>query len=414
MVLDEMTRPLSLEMCDEHEMLRTAVRDFAQREIAPVAAAYDESGEFPLDTVRKMGEMGLMGIEMPEEYGGAGMDTLAHVLTMIEIAKADASHSTILSVNNSLYCNGILWFGTEAQKRKWITPVASGEQIGAYSLTEPMSGSDAGNMASRAVLNGTGTHYIINGRKSWVTSAPFADRIVLFTMTADNPAQSRGDNPPQSPLRNGGKPHRNITCFLIDTSQPGFSRGKTEPKLGIRASATSEIIFEDYACPVEHVLGGVGQGFKIAMTVLDAGRIGIAAQALGIAEAAYEAALVYAREREAFGAPIGSYQMIQQKIADMKTRIEAGRALIYGAIIAKERARASGGRYTTEASMAKLFCSEMAAYVTDEALQIHGGMGYSKELPIERYYRDARITRIYEGTSEIQRMVIARKELGLR
>ena len=396
MVLKEMTRPLSLALTDEHEMLLAAVRDFAQREIAPVAAQYDESGEFPIDTVRKMGEMGLMGIEMPEEYGGAGMDTLAHVLTMIEIAKADASHSTILSVNNSLYCNGILWFGSEAQKREWIRPVASGEEIGAYSLTEPMSGSDAGNMASRAVLNEAGSHYIINGRKSWVTSAPFADRIVLFTMTA---AEEK---------------HRGITCFLIDTSQPGFSRGKTEPKLGIRASATSEIIFDNYACPVENVLGGVGQGFKIAMTVLDAGRIGIAAQALGIAEAAYEAALDYARERQAFGAPIGSYQMIQQKIADMKTRIEAGRALIYQAIIAKERALANGTRYTTEASVAKLFCSETAAYVADEALQIHGGMGYSKEMPLERYYRDARITRIYEGTSEIQRMVIARNELGLR
>jgi alkylation response protein AidB-like acyl-CoA dehydrogenase len=396
MVLKEMTRPLCLALTEEHEMLLAAVRDFAQREIAPLAAEYDESGAFPIDSVRKMGAMGLMGIEMPEEYGGAGLDTLAHVLTMIEIAKADASHSTILSVNNSLYCNGILWFGTEAQKREWIAPVASGAEIGAYSLTEPMSGSDAGNMSSRAVLNETGSHYIINGRKSWVTSAPYADRIVLFTMTA---AEDK---------------HRGITCFLIDTRQPGFSRGKTEPKLGIRASATSEIIFDNYACPLEHVLGGIGQGFKIAMTVLDAGRIGIAAQALGIAEAAYEAALMYAREREAFGAPIGSYQMIQQKIADMKTRIEAGRALIYQATIAKERALANGTRYTSEASMAKLFCSETAAFVTDEALQIHGGMGYSKELPLERYYRDARITRIYEGTSEIQRMVIARNELGLR
>jgi len=406
MVLNEMARPLSPAMTEEHDMLLAAVRDFAQREIAPIAAEYDESGEFPLETVRKMGAMGLMGIEMPEEYGGAGLDTLAQALTMIEIAKADASHSTILSVNNSLYCNGILWFGTEAQKREWIRPVASGAQIGAYSLTEPMSGSDAGNMASRAVLNESGSHYIINGRKSWVTSAPFADRIVLFTMTASDP--------PRSPHGNGGKQHGKVTAFLIDARQPGFSLGKTEPKLGIRASATSEIIFDNYACPVENVLGGLGQGFKIAMTVLDAGRIGIAAQALGIAEAAYEAALVYARERQAFGAPIGSYQMIQQKIADMKTRIEAGRALMYQAIIAKERALANGTRYTTEASMAKLFCSEAAAYVTDEALQIHGGMGYSKEMPIERYYRDARITRIYEGTSEIQRMVIARKELGLR
>ena len=405
MDLLEQTRPLSLTLSDEHEMLMAAVREFAQREIAPVAAQYDESGEFPLDTVRKMGEMGLMGIEMPEEYGGAGMDTLAHVLTMIEIAKADASHSTIMSVNNSLYCNGILWFGTEAQKREWISPVASGAEIGAYSLTEPMSGSDAGNMQSRAVLNEAGSHYVINGRKSWVTSAPVADRLVLFTMTGDAP---------RSPRRNGGKKKGKVTAFLIDTRQSGFSRGKTEPKLGIRASATSEIIFDNYLCPVENVLGEVGQGFKIAMTVLDAGRIGIAAQALGIAEAAYEAALLYAREREAFGAPIGSYQMIQQKIADMKTRIEAGRGLIYQAIIAKERALALGLRYTTEASMAKLFCSEAAAFVTDEALQIHGGMGYSKELPIERYYRDARITRIYEGTSEIQRMVIARQELGLR
>ena len=267
MIPTEQVRPLSLAMTEEHDMLLTAVRDFAQREIAPVAAEYDESGEFPLETVRKMGAMGLMGIEMPEEYGGAGMDTLAHVLTMIEIAKADASHSTILSVNNSLYCNGILWFGTEAQKREWIRPVASGEEIGAYSLTEPMSGSDAGNMASRAVLNQAGTHYIINGRKSWVTSAPHADRLVLFTMTA---AEEK---------------HRGITAFLIDTSLPGFSRGKTEPKLGIRASATSEIIFDNYICPLENVLGGVGQGFKVAMTVLDAGRIGIAAQALGIAEA---------------------------------------------------------------------------------------------------------------------------------
>ena len=407
MALREAERPLSLALTEEHDMLQAAVRDFAQREIKPVAAQYDESGEFPLKTVRMMGEMGLMGIEAPEEYGGAGMDTLAHVLTMIEIAKADASHSTILSVNNSLYCNGILRFGTEAQKREWVRPVASGAEVGAYSLTEPMSGSDAGNMASRAALNDAGSHYVINGRKSWVTSAPFADRIVLFTMTA-------ADNLPRSSNSNGGSNHGRITAFLIDTRQPGFSRGKTEPKLGIRASATSEIIFDNYHCPVEHVLGGVGQGFKIAMTVLDAGRIGIAAQALGIAEAAYEAALVYAREREAFGAPIGSYQMIQQKVADMKTRIEAGRGLIYQAILAKERALASGGRYTTEASMAKLFCSEAAAFVTDEALQIHGGMGYSKEMPLERYYRDARITRIYEGTSEIQRMVIARNELGLR
>ncbi len=383
-------------LTDEHLMLRETVRDFAQREILPVAAAYDESGDFPLDTVRKMGAMGLMGIEVPEAYGGAGMDTMAYVLSMIEIAKADASHSTIVSVNNSLYCHGILKFGSEAQKQRYVRPVASGEKIGAYSLTEPMSGSDAGTMQSRAVLNEAGTHYLINGRKSWVTSGPVADYVVLFTMTA--PEQG----------------HRGVTAFLIDTSLPGFTRGKVEPKMGIRASATSELLFEDYACPVENVLGQPGEGFKIAMTVLDAGRIGIAAQALGIAEAAYEASLHYARERQAFGGPIGQFEMIQQKIADMKTRIEASRLLIYNAVEAKERAKRDGGRYTLEASMAKLFATETAAYVTDETVQIHGGMGYSKELPVERYYRDARITRIYEGTSEIQRLVIARHELGLR
>jgi alkylation response protein AidB-like acyl-CoA dehydrogenase len=387
---------LTLTMTEAHIMLRDAVRDFAQKEIVPIAAAYDESGEFPLDTIRKMGKMGLMGIEIPEAYGGAGMDTLAYVLTMIEVAKADASHSTIVSVNNSLYCHAIYKFGTEAQKQQFLVPVAGGEKIGAYSLTEPMSGSDAGTMQSRAVRSADGTHYVINGRKSWVTSGPVADYVVLFTMTEPE------------------KLHRGVTAFLIDTSQPGFIRGKKEPKLGIRASATSEIIFEDYVCPVENVLGAPGEGFKIAMTVLDAGRIGIASQALGIAEAAYEASVQYARERQAFGQAIGQFQMIQQKIADMKTRIEASRLLIYNAVQAKERAKQTGGRYTTEASMAKLFASETAAYVTDEAVQIHGGMGYSGELPIERYYRDARITRIYEGTSEIQRMVIARSELGLR
>jgi alkylation response protein AidB-like acyl-CoA dehydrogenase len=229
-----------------------------------------------------------------------------------------------------------------------------------------------------------------------VTSGPVADFVILFTMTDPD------------------KKQKGVTAFLIDTNQSGFIRGKKEPKLGIRASATSEIVYEDYACPVENMLGARGEGFKIAMTVLDAGRIGIASQALGIAEAAYEASLVYARERQAFGSAIGQFQMIQQKIADMKTRIEASRLLIYNACLAKERSKTSGERYTTEASMAKLFASETAMFVTDEAVQIHGGMGYSKELPIERYYRDARITRIYEGTSEVQRLVIARAELGLR
>lgn len=389
-------KPLSITMTEDHEDLLNLVRKFAQEEIAPIAEEFDHSGDFPLETIKKMGEMGLMGIEVPEEYGGVGMDTLAYVLTMIEVAKADASHSTIVSVNNSLYCNALTMFGTEEQKQTYLAPVASGEKIGAYSLTEPMSGSDAATMASRAVLNDAGTHYIINGTKSWVTSGPVADFVILFTMTHPE------------------KGNKGITAFLIDADKPGFIRGKKEPKLGIRASATSEIMYDNYEAPVANVLGEVGKGFKIAMAVLDAGRIGIAAQALGIAEAAYDASVKYAREREAFGGPIGQFQMIQQKIADMKTRIEASRHLLYHAVMAKERYKETGERYTLAASMAKLFASETAAYVTDEAVQIHGGMGFSKEMPVERYYRDARITRIYEGTSEVQRMVIARNELGLR
>jgi alkylation response protein AidB-like acyl-CoA dehydrogenase len=322
------------------------------------------------------------------------MDTLAYVLALEEICKADAAHGTIMSVNNSLFCHALLRYGSEAQKGKFLVPVAAGEKVAAYSLTEPMSGSDAGTMRSRAVLDGDA--YVINGRKSWVTSGPVADTVLLFTMT--DPAQK----------------HRGVTAFLVETAQPGFIRGKMEPKLGIRASATSEIVFEDYRCPVENRLGEEGEGFKIAMTVLDAGRIGIAAQAVGIAQAAYDASLEYARQREAFGKKIGEFQGVSFKLADMRTRLEAARLLTYSAAAAKQRAKGTGERYTLEAAMAKLYASETAMFVTDEAIQIHGGMGYSKELPIERYFRDARITEIYEGTSEIQRLVISRQELGLR
>ena len=395
MAIAEMTPPgPSLTLTPEHEMIRQAARDFAQNEIAPVAAHFDETGEFPSATIKKMGAQGFMGLEIPEEYGGAGLDTMAYVLALEEISRADASHGTIMSVNNSLFCHGIYKYGTEAQKQRYLKAVASGQKVGAYSLTEPMSGSDAGTMKSRAVREGD--HYVINGRKSWVTSAPVADYIVVFTMTAPE------------------KQHRGITAFIVETDQPGFVRGKKEPKLGIRASATSEIVFENYRCPVENRLGAEGEGFKIAMTVLDAGRIGIAAQALGIAEAAYEASVAYAKEREAFGQKIGEFQGIQWKIADMKMRLEASRLLIYSAALAKERGKTTGARYTLEASLAKLHASETAMFCAHQAVQIHGGMGYSKELPVERYFRDAKITEIYEGTSEIQRMVIARLELGLR
>ncbi len=376
---------------DEHRMIQQAARDFAQKEIVPVAAEFDESGDFPMKTIKKMGALGFMGIEVPEEYGGADMDTLAYVLAMIEIAKADASHAVIMSVCSSLFCHGILQFGTEEQKQKYVGGVATGEAIGAYSLTEPMSGSDAGTMRSRAVRDGD--QYVLNGLKSWVTSGPVADYVVVFMLT-DPDEGSHG-----------------VTAFIVDKGTPGFSSGKKEPKLGIRASATSELIFEDCRIPASNRLGEEGQGFKIAMTILDIGRIGIASQAIGIAEAAYEASVEYAKERESMGKKIGQFQGIGFKLADMKTRLEAARALVYNAALAKS---SGSGRYTLEASMAKLFASEMSMFVAHAAVQIHGGMGYSKELPVERYFRDAKVTEIYEGTSEIQRMVIARLETGLR
>lgn len=381
-------------LSEEHRMIRDAAREFAQKEIAPIAAEHDESGKFPSETIRKMGEMGFMGIEVPEEYGGAGLDTLAYVLALEEICKVDAAHGTIMSVNNSLFCYGILKFGTEEQKQTYLRAVASGKAVGAYALTEPMSGSDAGNMRTRAVRDGD--FYVLNGRKSWITSGPVADYFIVFAMTDPE------------------KKHKGITAFIVDGKTPGLIRGKKEPKLGIRASDTSEILFEECRVPLANRLGEEGEGFKIAMTILDAGRIGIAAQALGIAEAAYEASVKYAREREAFGRPIGAFQGVGFKIADMKTRIEASRLLTYNAALAKERAKTTGERFTLQASMAKLFASETAMFCAHAAVQIHGGMGYSKELPVERYFRDAKITEIYEGTSEIQRLVIARQELGLK
>jgi alkylation response protein AidB-like acyl-CoA dehydrogenase len=389
---------MDMQLTEDHLLIQKTARDFAQNEIAPIAAQFDETGEFPAETIKQMGELGLMGIEVPEEYEGAGMDTLAYVLALEEISKADAAHGTIMSVCNSLFCYGILRYGTEEQKRKYVTAVASGEAIGAYALTEPQSGSDAANIRVTALLSPDGSHYVINGLKSWISSGPVAKYILLFAQT----------NPDARPR------YRGVDALIIDADEPGFSRGKTEPKLGIRASATCEIIFEDYKCPVENRLGKEGEGFKISLAVLDAGRIGIAAQALGIAEAAYEASVEYAQERHAFGKAIGQFQMIQQKLADMKIRIEASRLLIYQAALAKERSKKTGARYTLESCMAKTFASETAMWVTTQAVQIHGGMGYSKELPIERYFRDAKVTEIYEGTSEIQRMIIARLETGLR
>ena len=388
---------MDFELTEEQRMIQAAAREFARNEIAPIAAQFDLSGEFPADTIRKAGELGFMGIEVPEEYGGAGFDAIAYALVIAEISAADAAHGTIVSVNNSLYGTALLEFGTEAQKREFLEPVASGRVNGAYALTEPQSGSDAASMRSRAVLSDDGSCYTINARKSWITSGPVAKYFILFARTEGAAAETP-----------------RISAFVVDADEPGFQRGKSEPKLGIRASATCEIELTDYQCPVSSRIGDDGAGFRIAMRALDAGRIGIAAQALGIAEAAYDAALQYSRERKAFGAAIGSFQAIQAKIADMKMRIEAARLLIYKAAWNKIEAKKSGAKNTLYGSLAKLFASETAMFVTHQALQIHGGMGYSKELPLERYFRDAKITEIYEGTSEIQRMVIGRLETGLR
>ncbi|MCC6504598.1 MAG: Acyl-CoA dehydrogenase [Alphaproteobacteria bacterium ADurb.BinA280] len=380
---------------EEQLMIQDVARRIAQEKIAPTAAHFDQTGDFPSENIRILGENGLMGIEVPAEYGGAGMDPISYVLAMIEIAEADCAHSTIVSVNNSLFCNGILKFGREDQKQKYVRAIAEGTAVGAFALTEPQSGSDATAMRCRAVKQADGS-FVITGKKSWITSGPVADYIVLFAMSEPD------------------KGAKGITAFMIDTRKPGFHRGKTEPKMGIRASATCEIEFADYLAPAEDVLGKEGEGFKVAMSVLDAGRIGIASQAVGLGKAAYKAALSYVQERKSFGQPIGSFQMIQAKIADMKCRLDAAEILTLRAAWAKQESEKTGGRFSTEAAVAKLTASEAAMFITHAALQIHGGMGYSKEMPIERYFRDAKITEIYEGTSEIQRLVIARNETGLR
>jgi alkylation response protein AidB-like acyl-CoA dehydrogenase len=385
---------VDLSLSSEHKMIQDMARDFAQKEIAPIAAQIDEEACFPTETVRKMGELGFMGIEIPEQYGGTGMDCLSYVLAMIEISKACASHGVIMSVNNSLVCYGIYQFGTDRQKQAFLVPMASGEKLGAYSLTESQAGSDPANMRCTAEYDAAADEYVINGTKAWVTSGPNADYVTLFAMTD----RSKGT--------------RGISAFIVDTRLPGFKPGKVEPKLGIRASHTSELIFENYHLPAWHRLGDEGAGFRIALAILDAGRIGVAAQAVGIAEAAFEAARDYAKERVQFGQPISNFQAIQWMLADMKTQLEAARLLTYQAALAKDESKITGRRFSLEASMAKVFASEMAMWVATKAIQIFGGNGYSKEYPVERHFRDAKITEIYEGTSEIQRMVIARAVLS--
>ena len=378
---------MDLNLTEEHKMIRKMVRQFAEKEVAPIAAEMDEKAEVPFENIKKMGELGLMGLTVSEEYGGAGMDTVSYCIATEELSKACASTAIVMGVQNSLVCHGIEKFGTEDQKQRFLAPLAQGELIGAFALTEPEAGSDAAAQKTTMVLDGD--EYVVNGAKNFITSGGFADVILLFGMTD----KSKG--------------YRGTTALLVEKGTPGFSVGKEENKLGIRASDTSELVFEDCRVPVANRLGEEGQGFKIAMTDLDAGRISVAAQALGIAEAAYEAALEYAKTRVQFGQPIAKFQGIQWMLADMATRIEASRLLVYNAALAKDRAAETGARYSKEAAMAKLYASETASWVTDLAIQIHGGYGYVKDYPVERYYRDARITRLYEGTSEILRIVIA-------
>jgi alkylation response protein AidB-like acyl-CoA dehydrogenase len=370
---------------DDHELLRQTVRDFAEKEAKSTAAARDDEMEWPEKLVKKMGELGFLGVAVSDEYGGAGLDYISYAIVIEELSRVDASLGVIASVNNSLVCYGLEKFGTEEQKRELLMPLAAGRALGAFSLSEPGAGSDASAQKTTAVRDGD--EYVINGVKNWVTNGNHADTIILMAMT--EPA----------------KGHRGITAFLVDTRLPGCSIVKVENKLGIRSAHSCQMAYDNYRIPAWRRLGEEGQGFKIAMTILNAGRIGIAAQALGIAQGAYEAALEYAKIREQFGKPIIEIEPVGFMLADMATRIKASRLLTYDAAWRKDQ----GMDYVAAASMAKLFASETAMWTTTKAIQVHGSNGYSKEYPVERFFRDAKITEIYEGTSEIQRLVISRE-----
>ncbi len=374
---------MNLDLSPEHEILQRSVRGFAEAEVKPHARELDETGRFPRDILRKAAELGLLGIAIPEEYGGAGMDHLSYSIVIEEIARACASTAVILSVQNSLFCDPILRFGTGQQKQKYLVPFARGEKIGCFALTEPQAGSNAAALATKAVRKGE--KYVLNGTKAWITAGGVADAALVYVNT--NPEMGE----------------KGITALIVERGTPGFSVGKEEKKLGIHATACCELIFNGCDVPVENRLGNEGEGYKVALSTLDGGRIGIASQAIGIAQGAFEAALAYARQRQAFGHPIAEFQAIQFMLADMGTEIEAARLLARRAAWKHD----TGARVTFEAASAKLFASEMATRVAHKAIQIHGGNGYSREYPVERAYRDARITEIYEGTSEIQRIVIA-------
>jgi butyryl-CoA dehydrogenase len=376
-----------VELTEEQELIQKTAKEFSAHKIRPVAAELDREGRFPREIIAKLGELGFMGIMVPEEYGGSGFDCLTYVIALEEIAVSCASTAIIMSVNNSLVCDPILAFASESQKRSYLPELSSGKRLGCFALSEPEAGSDPASMRTSALKKGKS--YIINGTKSWITNGAEADTAILFAATDPS------------------KKHHGISAFIIDMDTPGVKVGKLEHKLGIKASSTAQLFFEDCKVPDSAILGEEGDGFKIAMSTLDGGRIGVAAQAVGIARAALEEAVRYAKERKAFGKPISNFQGLQFMIADMATKLEASRLLTWQSAVMKDRKE----NYSKKSAMAKLFASETAMWVTTKAIQIHGGYGYTVDYPVERFFRDAKITEIYEGTSEIQRNVIARETL---
>ena len=367
----------------EQQLVKQMVRDFALNEVKPMAAEVDEHEVFPMENVKKMGKIGMMGIPFAKEYGGAGGDVLSYILTVEELSKVCATTGVIVSAHTSLGAGAINDFGTEEQKKKYLVPLAKGEKIGAFGLTEPGAGTDAAGQQTVAVLEGD--HYVLNGSKIFITNGGVADTFVIFAMT-DKKLGTKG-----------------ISAFIVEKSFPGFSIGKIEEKMGIRGSSTTELIFENCIVPKENLLGKEGKGFGMAMKTLDGGRIGIAAQALGIAEGAYDEAVKYMKERKQFGRNLGAFQGLQWMIAEMNTKIEAARFLVYKAAWLKQNKLP----YSVDAARAKLFAAEVAMEVTTKSVQIHGGYGFTKDYPVERMMRDAKITEIYEGTSEVQKMVIS-------
>jgi len=372
-----------LELNEQQKMIRNMVREFAEKEVKPRAAELDEKEEYPHAALKRMAELGILGAIIPQEYGGAGLDNVTYSVIIEEISRACASTGVVTSVHNSLTAWPIMYYGTEEQKKKYLPILARGEKIGAFGGTEPNAGSDLGAMQTTAELKGD--HYIINGTKTFITSGPEAGLIIVFAVT-DKEAGSRG-----------------ISAFIVEKEFEGYSVGGIFDKIGINASLTSELLFEDMKVPKENLLGKEGDGFKIALATLDGGRIGIASQAVGIAQAALDESIQYSMQRQQFGKPLAKFQAIQWMISEMATRIEASRLLVRNAAYQKDQ----GQRISKEAAMAKLFAAETASWCADRAIQVHGGYGYTKEYPVERLYRDARITGIYEGTSEVMKMVIA-------